>query len=294
MPFLIALLVDGGLTGVLYALVALAFVVVYKASRLTNFAVGEWVMLAARFVAAGTHALGLGLGASIVGGCLAMAVVAVGFNALVLRRLVGQPLVSLIMVTIGLSILLRGAATVGFAGVPSRIVLPFPREALDLQGVPVALDKLGAALVSAACIAAVAWLFQASRAGVALRAIADDQQIAMAMGINLPRYLALVWALAGAIAVVAGSLWSAVSAGGFSMVLVGLKIFPVVILGGLDSIAGALVGALVIGMLESVAAGYLDPVVGGGFSTVASYLVLLGMLLVRPHGLFGRATVERI
>jgi branched-chain amino acid transport system permease protein len=294
MAFLIALLVDGALTGALYALVALAFVVVYKASRLINFALGEWIMLAARLVAAGLHALGLGLGIALGFALVGMTAVAIAFNGVVLRRLVGQPLISLIMVTIGLSIFLRGAAAVVFAGVPGRIALPVPRDALDLHGVLVAPEKVVAAAIAVVVIAAVAWFFHASRAGVALRAIADDQQLAMAMGIDLPRYLALTWIIAGGLAVVAGTLWTAAAAGGFGMVLVGLKIFPIVIIGGLDSIPGALVGALLVGVLESLAAGYLDPLVGGGFSTVASYLVLLAVLFVRPHGLFGRVAVERI
>jgi branched-chain amino acid transport system permease protein len=148
--------------------------------------------------------------------------------------------------------------------------------------------------VAAACVAAVGVLLQRSRTGIALRAIADDQQSAMAVGIDLHRYFGITWALAGVISVAAGTLWASVAGGGFGMALVGLKVFPIVIIGGLDSIAGTIVGAMLVGVLESLAAGYLDPVVGGGFSTIASYLVLLAVLLVRPHGLFGRADARRV
>jgi branched-chain amino acid transport system permease protein len=143
-------------------------------------------------------------------------------------------------------------------------------------------------------IAVLIWLFQRSRTGVALRAIADDQQVAMAMGIDVHRYFGITWAAVGVLSVLAGVLWTSVSGGAFGVVLVGLKVFPIVILGGLDSIGGAIVGAIVIGVLESLAAGYMDPVLGGGFSGVASYLVLIGMLFVRPHGLFGQADVARV
>src|SRR5438105_3983824 len=177
--FFAALVVDGALAGALYALVALSFVVVYRASRMMNFAVGEWVMLASRCVT------------------------------------------------------------------------------------------------------------------FALRAIADDQQAAMSAGIDLHRHFAITWALVGVVSVLAGTLWTLVAGGGLGMVLVGLKVFPIVIIGGLDSIAGTIVGALAVGVLESLAAGYLDPPLGGGFSNIASYLVLLAALFVRPYGLFGRPDVRR-
>jgi branched-chain amino acid transport system permease protein len=136
--------------------------------------------------------------------------------------------------------------------------------------------------------------FQRSRTGVALRAIADDAQAAMAMGIDIHRYSAITWALMGVLSVLAGTLWTFVSGGGFGVVLVGLKVFPIVIIGGLDSIPGTIVGAIVVGVLESLAAGYLDPLLGGGFSNVASYLVLIAMLFARPYGLLGRADVARV
>src|SRR3989454_6309533 len=143
-------------------------------------------------------------------------------------------------------------------------------------------------------LVAVGVFFRVSRAGVALRAIADDQQVAMTAGIDVERYFALTWMMMGVLSVLAGTLWTVVSGGGFGVVLLGLKVFPIVIIGGLDSLAGTVVGAIVIGVLESVAAGYLDPIIGGGFRHVASYLVLPAALFLRPHGLFGRPDVERV
>jgi branched-chain amino acid transport system permease protein len=292
--FFAALLVDGALAGVLYALIGLAFVVVYKASRMINFALGEWIMLAAGLVGASLNAFGLGLAGAMAAGCVGMIAFAVAFNRVVLRPLIGRPLISLIMVTLGLGALLRGASPIVFAGVSTRIALPLPAAPLDLLGIVVAPEKLMAAATGALVVAIVTALFRWSRTGVALRAIADDQQAAMAMGIDLPRHLALAWATAGIIAVVAGTLWTAVAGGGVGLVLVGLKVFPVVVIGGLDSIPGTIVAAMLIGVLESLTAGYVDPVVGAGFSTVVSYGTLIAMLFVRPSGLFGRAEVARV
>jgi branched-chain amino acid transport system permease protein len=293
MTFLAALLIDGALAGAVYALIALSFVVVYRASGMINFAVGECVMVGSRLVAFGVHGLGVGVGGGLAVGCAGMVALMVGFNHAVLRRLAGRPVIALIMITIGLATLLRGASALLLGGIPATIVAAVP-EPLVLAGVTVPLEKVAAAVVAAACVATVGVLLRRSRTGIALRAIADDQQSAMAVGIDLHRYFGITWALVGVISVVAGALWAIVAGGGFGMALVGLKVFPIVIIGGLDSIAGTIVGAMLVGVLESLAAGYVDPVVGGGFSTIASYLVLLAVLLVRPHGLFGRADARRV
>ena len=294
MLFFVALLVNGALAGAIYALIALAFVVVYKASRMINFALGELVMFASRLVAAGLHGLGLGLVGAIGFGCVSMVALAVGFNRLVLRHLVGSPLIALIMVTIGLGTFLSAAAFFLFPGIPDVLPLPIPREPLAIQGVLLSVDELVAAVIALLCIALVSWFFQHSRIGVALRAIADDQQAAMLVGIDLNRYFAMTWALMGMLCVVAGTLWTFISGGGFGLVLVGLKVFPIVIIGGLDSIPGTMLAAIFVGMLESVAAGYLDPLLGGGFSTIAAYLVALVVLFMRPYGLFGKPDIERV
>lgn len=288
MTFFVALLVDGVLSGAIYTLIALAFVVVYKASRMINFALGEWTMVAAGLAGAAFHVMGLGVAGSLVAASAAMIVVGVVFNALVLRSLIGRPLISVIMVTLGLGALLRGATLLGLAGIPSRIPLPIPTEPVIAGGLVLPTEKIVTAVVASAAIVGVTWFFQGSRWGLALRAIADDQQVAMAMGIDVPRYFTITWGLVGVIAVLAGTLWSVAGSGGFGVVLLGLKVFPVVIIGGLDSIPGTIVGATFVGVLESLAAGYLDPVLGGGFSNVAAYLVVIAMLFARPHGLFGR------
>ena len=294
MLFFVSLLVDGALAGAVYALVALAFVVVYKASRVINFALGEWVMLGARLVATGLAAAGLGLAGALGAAAAGMAALGVVFSRSVLRRLAGQPPISLIMVTIGLGALIRGAAALAFAGIPASISLPLPQEPLVVHGVQAPADKVAGAAIALACIAVTSWFFHRTRTGVALRAVSDDPEAAMAVGIDLDRHVSMTWAMVGVLSVLAGTLWTVVAGGGLGVVLIGVKVFPIVIIGGLDSIPGTLVGAMVVGVLESVTAGYVDPLVGGGFGTVASYLVLIATLFVRPYGLFGRPAVERV
>jgi len=156
------------------------------------------------------------------------------------------------------------------------------------------VDKLTAALIAAISIAMVAWFHHRSRTGLALRAIADDQQMAMAVGINVNRYLTIAWCTAGVVCVLAGVLWNFVNGGGFGLGIIGFKVFPIVIIGGLDSIPGTIIAAILVGVMESLATGYLDPHLGGGSGVVASYLALIGMLFVRPFGLFGREQAQRV
>src|SRR5262249_21349395 len=171
--FLVALVIDGARAGVMYAPAALAFVVVYKASRVMNFALGEWLMLGSRLVATGIHALGVGFIAAVGGSATVMVGTALVFSRIVLRRMVGHPPIALIMITIGLGALMRGSAAIVFSGIPSGITLPMPTDPLIIRGVPIAADKLAAAAVSAVAIVAVSMFFRVSRTGVALRAIAD-------------------------------------------------------------------------------------------------------------------------
>ena len=294
MLFFASLLVDGILAGAVYALIALAFVVVYKASRMINFALGEWVMVGSRLAGVGLHGAGLGPAGALAFAGAAMVALALAFNRVVLRRLVGQPLIGVIMVTLGLGALMRGAAPVLFGGLPAAIPLPIPEEPIVIHGIRIAAGRVVALVVAAVTIAGVSAFFRWSRTGVALRALADDQQVAASMGIDVHRHLAIAWGMMCVLAVIGGTLWTLVTGGGFSLVLLGLKVFPIVVIGGLDSIPGSIVGAVAIGVLESLTAGYADPLLGAGFSSVAPYVLLLGVLFVRPHGLFGRPEARRV
>jgi branched-chain amino acid transport system permease protein len=292
--FFLSLLIEGALAGAIYALIALAFVLVYKASRMINFAIGEWVMWGALLVGTGVQTIGIGPIEAFVFACSGMIALAFAFNRLVLHRMTAPPVIASIMITLALGAVMRGVGAVVFAGVPSGISLPIPVDPITIDDVRIAPDKLVAAIVAALCIALLAVFYGFTRTGLALQALADDPQAAMSVGIDIDRHLLIAWSIAAVISVGGGVLWTFVIGGGFGVALVGLKVFPIVIIGGLDSIPGAIIGAMIIGVLESMGTGYLDPHLGGGFGNIASYLLLIGMLVVRPSGLFGRPRIERV
>jgi branched-chain amino acid transport system permease protein len=292
MWFFLSLVIDGALAGAIYAPIALAFVLVHKASGMINFALGEWIMLGALLAGIGLHLLQLGAVGALGFAGLGMLALAALFCHLVVRRLIGRPAIAAVMVTIGLGMVLRGLAPFLPAApglIPQTLLQP-----LAVGGLAIPTHKLAAAAVAALCIAAIGAFYQRSRTGVALRAIADDAGAAMAAGIDVDRHLLLVWGMVGAVSVVAGVLWVYVAGSGFGVALIGLKIFPIVIVGGLNSIAGAIVAAVAIGVLESLGAGYLDQALGSGFGAIVPYLALLAMLMVRPYGLFGQPRIERV
>lgn len=225
---------------------------------------------------------------------IVMTALAAGFSQVVVRRLVGRPAIAAIMVTLGLGMAMRGVAPMLFGETAAVI----PRELLDrptsIAGVPVDLARLVAAVVAALCIAVLGCFYRFSRTGLALRAIADDAQAAMSTGIDVERHLMLAWTLSGVVAVISGTLWTLVSGSGFGLALVGLKVLPIALIGGLDSIAGAIAEAVAIGVLESLGAGYLDERIGSGFGSLVPYVALLLLLTMRLHGLFGRPRIERV
>lgn len=293
MSFFLALLADGILAGAMYALVALAFVLIYKASSMINFALGEWMMVGVLLAGLGEHLLHLDMLGAIALAAIGIAALAAGFCALVVRRLIDRPALSAIMATLGLGMLMRGGAQFLPAGVSPFLRSP-PADSWIVAGLSLSPEKLAAAAIALLCVVAVALFYRLSRTGLALRAMADDAQVATSMGIDLGRHLVIVWGLAGLVSLVAGLLWVLVNGGGFGVALVGLKVFPVVILGGLNSIAGTFVAAVAVGVLESLTSGYLDGQLGSGFGALAPYLALLAMLFIRPYGLFGSPKVERI
>jgi branched-chain amino acid transport system permease protein len=198
------------------------------------------------------------------------------------------------MATIGLAAVLRGVGPLLFGAETRSIVKPISDEPLFLGPIMLPPIQLVGAVVSLIFLAGFTRYFLKSRMGVAMRAVADNQQVAQAMGINVERYFALAWAMAGIVSALGGIVWGAMLGVDVQLALVGLKVFPVVILGGLDSIGGALIGGLIIGIVESLAAGYLDPYVGGGTKDFAPYVLMILVLMVRPYGIFGRRQIERV
>src|SRR5581483_540579 len=254
--FISILVANGVLVGAMYALVALGFVLIYKATDAINFAQGEFVMFAGFLAAATIGIAGLPWWMGALAAIAGMVVLGFGLERVVLRPLIGRPVIAVVMATIGLASVLRGTATLAFgAGIQT---IPLPVSSTPVMIGPLLLppvEIVGAAL-SLAFLAGFAWFFLKSRIGVAMRAVADNQQVAMAMGINVRRYFALAWALGGVVSALGGVLWGAMLAVDNQLALVGLKVFPVVILGGLDSIVGAVVGGLIVGVVENLAAGF--------------------------------------
>jgi branched-chain amino acid transport system permease protein len=294
--FTLALLTNGVLIGLMYSLIALGFVLVYKATDAINFAQGEFVMLAG-FLIAGTIVLaGAPFWVGILVAVLGMVAFGFGLERIVLRPLLGRPVVSVIMATIGLAAVLRGAAPLFYGAETRSIPLPIPDEPIVLFGGAISLPpvQVVGALLSLAFLGAFTWFFLKSRMGVAMRAVADNQQVAMAMGIHVERYFAIAWGMAGVVSALGGLAWGALLGVDVHLALIGLKVFPVVILGGLDSIVGAVVGGLIVGVVENLAAGYLDPLVGGGTKDFAPYVLMILMLMIRPYGIFGKRRIERV
>ncbi len=292
--FYIQLGLNGLLIGVLYALIALGFVMIYKASDVINFAQGEFIMFAGYVMAASLQHYGLPLWGAILVGLAVMVVLGFLFEFAVLRYLVGRPVVAVIMATIGMAAFLRGMGPLLWGVRAMELPLPLSEEPYFAGELMFSPMQIFSTVLSLGSIGAMGWLFASSRFGVALRAMADDQLAALSMGIDVKRYFAISWALAGVVAVAGGLIWGSLLGVDIQLALVGLKVFPVVILGGLDSILGAIVGGLIVGVAESLAAGFVDPLVGGGTKDFTPYLLMILVLMVKPYGLFGKVTIERV
>ncbi|HDS1786942.1 branched-chain amino acid ABC transporter permease [Pseudomonas sp. USTB-Z] len=293
MNFFLETLIGGLLAGTLYSLVAIGFVLIYKASGVFNFAQGAMLLFAAlTFVS--LHEQGLPFALALALTVLVMIVGALLIERLVLRPLVNRSQITLFMATLGLSFIIEGLAQ-GLMGAQVR--------ALDLgiEDVPLFVGELMisqfdlvASGVSALLVAVLALLFNKTRIGVALRAVADDTRAALSLGINLNRIWQIVWAVAGMVGLVAGLLWGARQGVQFSLSLVVLKALPVLIIGGFTSIGGAIVGGLIVGAAENLAEAYIGPLIGGGITPWFAYFLALIFLYIRPAGLFGDRTTERV
>jgi branched-chain amino acid transport system permease protein len=292
--FTALLLSNGILIGMMYALIALGFVLVYKATDAINFAQGEFVMFAGILCAAAGYLLSLPFWLCAFLALVGMIGFSFALERVVLRPLIGRPVIAVIMATIGLAAVLRGVGPLTFGVETKSIIMPISDEPLFLGPIMLPPIQLVGAGVSLVFLAGFTWFFLKSRMGIAMRAVADNQQVAMAMGINVQRYFALAWAMAGIVSALGGVVWGALLGVDVHLALVGLKVFPVVILGGVDSIIGAVVGGLIVGIVENMAAGYLDPYVGGGTKDFAPYILMIVMLMFRPYGIFGKRRIERV
>ena len=295
--FFLEVLVGGLLAGVMYSLVALGFVLIYKASGVFNFAQGAMVFFAAlTFVSLVERGFGFWVAFLITFG--AMVLFGIATERVVLRPLVNQPQITLFMATIGLTFVLEGLSQLLWGSQPHGLELGIQDQPIEWLsnaiGINVSEFDLFAALVAGILVSVLALFFQKTRIGRALRAVADDHQAALAVGIPLQQIWAIVWTVAGFVALVSGLLWGARNGVQFSLTFTALKALPVLILGGFESVAGAIVGGLIIGASEKLAEVYLGPYVGDGIESWFPYVLALAFLLVRPEGLFGEKRIERV
>jgi branched-chain amino acid transport system permease protein len=296
--FFFEVLIGGLLSGVMYALVALGFVLIYKASGVFNFAQGAMVFFAALTCVGIIDKFGVSLWLAIPLTMAVMVLLSLAIERVVLRRLVNQPEITLFMATIGLTFFIEGLAQLLWGSQVRKLTLPIEdvpiQILLDRFNIMVSQFDVVAAGICAVLVTTLALLFAKTKIGRALRAVADDHQAALAVGIPLQQIWAVVWAVAGFVALVAGLLWGARNGVQFALTFVALKALPVLILGGFTSVPGAIVGGLIIGSSEKLAEVYLGPMVGGGIEGWFPYVLALLFLLVRPEGLFGEKIIRRI
>jgi branched-chain amino acid transport system permease protein len=291
--YFLELAINGGLAGLMYALVAMGIVLIYKSSSVPNLAQGALTMLGAYVVLFIAGALGVSIWVAIPLAMVAMFFIGMLIERVALRRLAGRPIVMILMMTLGIDIFLR-ASTMTFWGGSGR---PMP---LGISDAPLFLGPLllNRAYVIGAVVTLVLFaifvVFFQTRRGVVLRAIADDYIASWSVGISVERGVALSWALSSVVATTAGVLWGSVQTVDQSLSMLLLKGITVGVLGGLDSLGGAVLAGLLLGILESVASGYLDPLLGGGTRELVVAAVLILTIMIRPHGLFGRHDIERI
>ena len=294
--YLLQLVISGLVVGSIYSAVALGFVIIYKSTRVVNFAQGEFLMVGAYVCYAFLVQMRVPFWAALLLTILFGMVLALLIERLILRPMIGEPIISIIMVTIGLSLVLRSAVAVAW-GTDIRVYEPklFPQEMITLFGVPVSLEFVWCFVLSVVLLAVFSVFFKYSKAGVAMRATAFNQQVAQSMGISVKHIFALSWVISAVVSGIGGVLIGNINGINNSLFHFGLKVFPATILGGLDSILGAALGGIIIGVLENLSDGlcktYLDL---SGVKEVAPYVILVIILMIKPYGLFGTREIERV
>jgi branched-chain amino acid transport system permease protein len=291
--FLVEVIIGGLAAGLMYSLVALGFVLIYKASGVFNFAQGVMVLFAA-LTLVGLMERGAPLILALLATAAVMGALAFAIERVVLRPLVNQEQIILFMATIGLNFFLEGFGELAWGSDVKRLDVGIPDSSFIVWGVQINRLEMTAALTAGVLVAVMAVFFQRTRIGRALRAVADDHEAALSIGIPLNTIWIVVWSAAGLVAIVAGIMWGAKSGVQFSLSLIALKALPVLILGGFTSVPGAIVGGLIIGVGEKIAEVYWGPLVGGAIENWFAYVLALAFLLVRPQGLFGEKIIERV
>jgi branched-chain amino acid transport system permease protein len=291
--YLLELGINGAMSGLMYSLVAMGIVLIYKSSSVPNLAQGALTMVGAYVVLAFANGAGLPMWAAIPLAVLTMMGMGMGIERVALRRLAGRPIVMILMMTLGLDIFLRAVTLVIGGGTARPLDIGISDDPLFLG--PLLLNRAYAvgAVVALALFTVFVFFFR-TRRGVVLRAIADDYMASWSVGISVERGVALSWALSSLVATTAGVLWGSIQGVDQSLSLLLLKGITVAVLGGMDSLGGAILAGIALGVIEAVAAGILDPMLGGGTRELVVALVLILTIMIRPHGLFGRHDIERL
>ena len=297
MSYFFQIVVSGIVVGSIYALAALGLVLVYKSSRVANFAHGQIIAAGAFITFFLTVRVGLPILIAFLASMIITFFLAMSVERIFLRRLIGEPIISVIMVTIGLASIIDGLIYLTPFGSENFSFPAFlPQDSLSLGGVSISWTQLVGLIITTLLIGAFSWFFKKSTIGISMRAVSDDQFGAMSVGISVPRVFGLAWATAGLSAAAAGCIIGNITGLNFETLhAFGIVVFPVVILGGLDSILGAVVAGIIMGLIQQFAGGYLDGNFGlHGTGNVMPYIVLLIILLFKPHGLFGIHEIERV
>jgi branched-chain amino acid transport system permease protein len=297
MSYFLQLVVSGIVVGSIYALSALGFVLIYKSSRVLNIAHGQIIAIGAFITYALTAWVGIPIYLSFFVSLILTFFLAMSVERIFLRRLIGEPIISVIMVTIGLMSILDGLIYLSPFGSENFSFPEFlPKTPLTMGGVSISWTQLVGVIITVILISGFSWFFKKSTLGISMRAVSDDQMASMSIGISIPRVFGLAWATAGFSAAAAGGIIGNITGLNFdTLVSFGIIVFPVVILGGLDSIFGAVVAGIIMGLIQQFAAGYLDGNWGlNGTADLLPYIILLIILLFKPHGLFGIHEIERV
>jgi len=297
MSYFFQLMVSGIVVGSIYALSALGFVLIYKSSRVLNIAHGQIIAAGAFITYALTVWAGIPIYISFLLSLVATFFLAMSVERVFLRRLIGEPIISVIMVTIGLMSILDGIIYLTPFGAENFSYPEFlPKTPISLGGVSISWTQLVGVVITIILIAGFTWFFKKSTLGISMRAVSDDQMASMSIGISIPKVFGLAWAAAGLSAAAAGGIIGNITGLNFDVLhSFGIIVFPVVIVGGLDSIFGAIVAGIIMGLIQQFASGYLDGNWGlNGTADVLPYIILLVILLIKPHGLFGIHEIERV
>lgn len=294
MTFFIQMLITGIVVGSIYGLVALGFVLIYRASDVLNLANGEFVMIGAYIAVTFTMILNLPYWLAIIITLILSGLLGVFVEKVILGPLRTAPVISVIMATIGLSSLLGGAVHMIWGHQNRSLPQVFPTTPYKIGDIIIQPVYLWSFVIVMVLLIIFSIFFKYSKIGIAMRASADDQQAALSMGMSVKTIYAVTWIIAAVVAAVGGVLLGHINGVTTQMAVIGLTVLPVVILGGLDSILGAIIGGFLIGIIQNLAGGYLDPLVGGGLKEVVPFIIVLLILMVKPHGLFGKRGIERV